>query len=172
MNLYLWSQLAGYASTALTLLAAQQKKMTTVLILAIIYNTLSALSNFLVGGIVGSVLCLVAVGQTLISSLYEKKSRRVPLWITALFMAAYIACTALTFSGWLDLLPCVGALAYAVAVLQTKTSGYRLCMIVNAGVWMIYELTLTPPNYAIALSGALTLVSIFIGMLRLDRKKN
>lgn len=167
----LLSQIVGYVGTVVSLISVQQKKMMNVLILGIFCNFLSASSNFLIGGFSGGCICVVALLQTVVSLLLERKQKRMPVWGVVIFIAAYIGITALTYESWHDIFPCVGACMFALAIIQKQSSRFRFFMVLNAALWIIYELTLTPPNYAMAVTFVLQLISTVIGIIRLDLLK-
>ncbi len=171
MNIHLISQILGYLSTLTVLFALQQKEMKIILILSIISNVMSSASNLLIGGYAGGCVCALAVIQTVISFRYEWKEKKVPLYVTGIFVAGYIAITVFTYNTILDILPCLAAILYACAIVQKKPLRYRLFIAFNASLWILYELTLPTPNYALAINCSLQLVSTIIGMIRLDRKK-
>lgn len=172
MGLTIASQIIGYVATAVTLVALQQKKIKTILIFAIVSNALAGLSNFLIGGVAGGGICMIAVVQTLISLYCNiKRDGKVPVPVTLFFIACYVTITAVTYKTPFDLLPGAAAIIYALAVIQKKSSNFRILMILNSVAWIIYELTLDPQNFALAATFLLQLISTLIGIVRLDIMK-
>jgi len=172
---YIISQVFGYGATAVALISTQQKRMNIILLLAILSNLFSALSNMLLGGFSGASVCFVAIAQTIVSFLYERKGKKVPVPVTVAFVIAYIAVTALTFKVALDILPGVAALLYAAAVLQQKPLIYRILMSINCCTWILYVLIPTPPNIALFITFMLELSFLIVGIVRVDilgKKKN
>ena len=165
------AQVVGYVATAVTLISLQQKKIINIFIFAIIANALASVSNLLIGGYAGAGSCAVAVVQTTVSLIFEIKHKKVPLPLTLGFIACYIAVSAVTFRGPLDVLPCVAALLYALAVTQKKPFYYRIFMALNSVAWIVYELTLSPANYAMAVTFSVQLIATIVGMIRLDFRK-
>ena len=165
------AQIVGYVATAVTLVSLQQKKIVNIFIFAMAANVLASVSNLLIGGYAGAGICAVAAVQTLVSLIFEIKHRKVPLPVTIAFLVCYIAVSVLTYKVPLDILPCAAALLYALAVAQKKTLNYRILMAFNAVAWIVYELTLPKPNWAMAVTFMLQLAATIIGMIRFDFKK-
>ena len=101
----------------------------------------------------------------------DKKSdaKKLRLCLLILFCAMYIVGTCIVYQGWGDILTCVCALFYVLAILQKDSKGFRRYILVNASVWIVYDI------YTLAFSGMLThglaLVSILVAMVRLDFRK-
>ena len=91
--------------------------------------------------------------------------------MTLFFIACYVTITAVTYKTLFDLLPGAAAIIYALAVIQKKSSNFRILMILNSVAWIIYELTLDPQNFALAATFLLQLISTLIGIVRLDIMK-
>ena len=87
------------------------------------------------------------------------------------FIACYIAVTVLAFTGPLDALPCLAAVLYAVGVTQKSPAMYRILMLFNSTAWIIYELTLPIPNWAMATTFGLQLAATVVGIVRVDLKQ-
>ena len=169
MSITVISQIIGYVACAVTIIYLQQKELIKMLYLAVLSNFLAGVSNIMLpGGLSGAGVCFVASVQTVFSLIYEKKGKKVPLWLSVVFIAGYIGIAACTYKTPLDILPCAGALLYAVAVMQKNPFVYRLCMVANALVWMYYVIRVK--NYSLLLTFILQLASTVIAIVRIDMK--
>ena len=165
------SQIIGYIATVVTIFALIQKRMPVILTLAIIANALAGTSNLLISGYAGAGVCAIAVVQTAVSLIYEKKGKKVPVGVTIVFLAAYTALTVVTVvmsQRFLDILPGVAAYMYALAVIQKKPLLFRIFMILNSVLWIVYELTLDIPNWAMAVMFAVQLIATVVGIITVD----
>ena len=171
MNTVILAQIIGYFVTATTLVSQQLKNMTVISLLAIVSNALATASNFLNGGITGAAICAVAVAQSTIALVCVRKKRNVPVWVTGIFAALYVIIGFITYKQPLDLLPSVAALAFAFGIVQKKPSRYRILILINGLIWIVYELTLPIPNYAMAVTFILQSLSSIIGIIRLDIRR-
>lgn len=167
-TLMVLSQVFGTITTVITIIVLLQKKMSVILTLTILENTMSALSNLclLPGGISGAVICAFAVIQAIISRSYEKNDKKVPVPITVVFIFIYIAIGAITYKVPADILPALGATFYGLAVVQKKPFAYRILMILNSLAWIVYELTLM--NVSMIVTLIIQLIAAIVGMITID----
>ncbi len=166
---FIISQIIGLITTVTAVVSVQFKSMKLILIFELLSNLLVASTYILLGGISGSYICLVASVQTVVSYIYAKKKKEVPGFITAIFICAYIAITVFTFKTPIDILPGICAVTFALAVVQTKSSGYRVFMATNSFLWIVYDLVVKA--YTMIITHGLLLGSIIIAMARYDIKK-
>lgn len=155
------------ALTALTaVITMQLKKMEWILIGQILANLLTAATYFLLGGLSGAGLCILAIGHTAVMYLFNRKGIR-PHWAVGLgFIALYIACSAYYFESPVDCLSAMGAIFFALSVMQQKPAASRLCYVFNPMFWMIYDVfTLA---YVSLLTHFIVFVSTVVAMIRVD----
>lgn len=167
---FIAAQAVGLLTAVAAAAGAQCKKMTSVLILNLISNSLVALSYILLGGISGSYVCIAASVQTVISYLYTRKNEDVPKIITGVFICIYIALSVYTYKTPIDVIPAICAVMYALSVVQSKSSGYRVFMGINSVLWVIYDIVIGA--FTMIITHGLLLTSIIIAMIRYDIKKN
>ena len=56
-----------------------------------------------------------------------------------------------------------------LSIAQKKPSGYRIFMLLNGIIWMVYDVSVSA--YTMILSHVVTTLSALIGIIRLDIKK-
>ena len=101
------------------------------------------------------------------------------IWLVA-FMASYIAVYLLNFALWgaeltpinllVELLPVIGILALNIGFRLKNASDVRKCGLISSPAWLIYNIVVG--SWGASLCEVLTLISIFAGMFRLDKKKD
>ena len=132
-------------------------------------NIAIAINFAMLSGFSGSVVCIIGTIQTLVMFLMRRKDIEPKSWLLVAFLAAYIASSVFMYKAWYDILSAVAAVTFAVAVFQKKPSMYRSIMLVNSCLWIVFDLA-TNAYTAIITHGAI-LISIIVGMLGLDAKK-
>lgn len=165
------SQFFGIVFFVFVFASMQTTDMKKTLFCQICCNVFGMLSYVFLGGLSGCGIYLVAAIQSLVLLLYRRSDKEVPKWVTALFFAAYLACSLLTFRGAKDIVPLIAAILCAVALIQKKTSHYRLVILLNGAMWILYDLFMGA--YTMLASHIFTVASALSGIIRLDiLKKN
>lgn len=166
------AQIVGILTTVVALISVQFKRVELILIGQIVSNLLVALSFGLLGGLAGAWICIVAAIQTIIiyfldkSNIKNKKS--VKNLLLMIFVAVYITGTVIVYQGWGDIVACVCAMLFVLAIIQTGSGKLRRIMMLNALLWVIYDYQ--TKAYTNMLTHGLELLSILAAMLRLDIK--
>lgn len=160
------SQILGGIVFVLVFVSMQSGRMERVLLCQIGCNGLGMLSYVLLGGFSGCGIYLVATLQSGIFFFLRKSNREAPKWLNPVIVAAYLACSALSLKGWLDLVPMAAAVLCALGISQKKASNYRIVMLLNGAVWIVYDLFIGA--YTMLASHVITVGSALLGILRLD----
>lgn len=87
---------------------------------------------------------------------------------SGIFAAIYVMGTIVVYQGWVDILSCMCAFLYVLAILQTEASKYRWFMLANSVLWILYAIT--TGAYVNIITHGIVLLSVIISKLRLDRK--
>lgn len=169
ITIFFWvAQAIGPVTTLMSILSAQMKNLKVILIYELLINLLVALSYILLGGISGSYICIIASVQTAVSYVYARKNREVPHMLTALFVIVYSGISVYSYQSPLDILPGVSAVAFALAIVQNSSAGYRLFMGINSFLWIVYDMMIGA--YTMLITHSLLLVSVIIAIVRYDVK--
>lgn len=148
----------------------QFKSMKKILIGQIIANLLTASTYFLLGGISGAGICFIAIIQTTVMFILNKKNISVHTAVVALFIFLYIGCSIVYYKTPADILSALAAVCFAISVIQSKPSLSRIWYSFNPLCWIIYDIfNLAYVNLAMHL---VVFVSVVISILRNDLKKN
>ncbi|MDY6314447.1 MAG: YgjV family protein [Clostridia bacterium] len=167
-NFYI-AQTIGILTTVGAVVTVQFKNIRTILVGEIILNLLVALNFVLLDGTSGAGVCILATVQTIWIYFYSRNGKRFPLPINIGFMIGYIAVSVFSFSGFPSVLSCIAALFYALSVTQPNAKKYRIYMLMNSLIWVVYDIDLHAWT-SIFTHGFLA-ASVVVAMARLDIKK-
>lgn len=163
---YIISQILGFLVFLFVFASMQTKKIKHVLLCQIGCNGLGMISYVLLGGFSGCGIYLVATVQSVIFYFIRKNGKEEPKWLNPVIILAYIVCSAVTLKGWLDLVPMLAAVLCAVGIAQKKPTNYRITMLLNGAVWVIYDVCMGA--YTMLASHIITVGAALLGILRLD----
>lgn len=182
------AQIAGLFGMSFNVFSYQQKKQRN-LIICQLFGTSFFFVNFLLLGIaegvllIGAVMNLIGIVRSIVFSNKEKfrvdKHIWKHIWLVG-FIASYVISYILAFTvfgtTWnfknavLELLPVIGMTSGTIAFFKTEASVTRKLGFITSPTWLIYDIF----NLSIGgiVTEALSLVSIVVGMIRHDIKKN
>ena len=153
----------------LAVIMMQFKNMRHILIFQIICNLLTASSYFLLGGLSGAGICIIAIVQSVVMFIYNIKKVAPHKVVIAAFVLLYIGCSVFYYRSFIDIFSAIAAVCFALSVVQAKASMSRLWYQFNPICWIIYDIyTMAYGNLALHIVVGL---STFIGILRNDIKK-
>lgn len=126
-------------TTVLGLIEPFGKNMKTILAFNFTGNALIALSYLLTGEMSGAAICFVACAQVLINFIFDVKEKKVPAWLVAVYMVAFLSVNMLTFANWYDIFAMVAAVFFVLSVAQSAAKYYRILYFLNSTVWILYD---------------------------------
>ena len=151
MLMYLLGQTCGIIGTVITIIQPQFCSKVQILLCGILVNSMNALNFVLIGERGSSVfLCLIAIVQSTVSVLHERKSAAVSYFVSVVFFFLYIGfgffgmVSAENFvweisrANLLELLPIIGALMLMFSVFARGEQRTRLFLLLNGASWMVY----------------------------------
>ena len=163
------AQAFGIGAFIVAMLSFQQKKQKTIAFMQFVSSALFTVNYLMLGATVGFWLNIVGMVRGLVFSQRERREwARHIAWPAAMITACALI-VMLNGISLLNILPVVGMIFSTLALRAEKASTVRLLSLGSVPCWFIY-------NFASGtIGGTLTeianLVSILVGMLRLDRKK-
>ena len=167
----------GILAMIFNILSYQGKKQKTVIALQLIGGALFAVNFWMIGAKVGGILNVIAVIRAVLFLFKDKVKADSIFWLIG-FILSYIAVYVLTFTvfgteltPWhlvRELLPVVGMTALSVGFRMKDAAGIRKCGLVSSPAWLIYNIAVG--SWGAIICETLTLISIFIGMFRHDKK--
>ena len=180
MTLYDYiSQTVGIIAMLFNILSYQQKTSKGVIIMQLFGGALFSINFFMLGATVGGILNIIAVFRAVVFWGKEKFCADSKAWLVV-FIGLFITSYILTFtvfgktftltSAVLELLPVIAMTATTVSFRINTASVIRKFGLISSPSWLIYNIC----NFALGaiICEAVSLVSIFIGMIRFDIKKS
>lgn len=172
------AQCIGIVAMLFNILSYQGKSQKLVIALQLFGGALFALNYLLLGATVGGILNILAAIRAVIFLFKEKLRADRLAWLFG-FIALYIAVYVLNFTVFgkeptffnfaVELLPVIGMTALSVGFRLKRAADIRLCGLISSPSWLIYNIVVG--SWGAILCEVLTLISIFVGMLRHDRKR-
>ena len=107
-NIFL-AEVLGIVVGIVAISAMQMKNMTWILIFQLASNLLVASTYAIKNELSGASICFLAVAQTLIIYFWQRKNKKIPWLMTAIFVTLYILCSALTYAKPTDILSATAA---------------------------------------------------------------
>ena len=165
---FCFSQIWGLIVSIAAITSMQLNNISYILFCQLICNGIGALSYIAVGGLSGCGIYVVALVQVVVYYILRKKYSKIPIWILVCFICAYIVCSLVTYNNIADLISALAALTCALSLVQEKPACYRIFMLLNGIIWMIYDCNVGA--YTMIISHMATALSAGIGIIRLDLK--
>ena len=150
---FIIGQALGILSTLCSIFRPFCKKKWQILMLNAAINLLVA-SNYLLIGRFGSasVLCLLAIVQSLVGAIHDRRGTQAPLWEIILFTILYVTVgligitTApgfvweLSTANLLELMPIAGAMLMMAALFAPEPQTIRKFLLANSMIWVTYAI--------------------------------
>lgn len=171
------AQIIGIVAMAFNILSYQGKKQSTVIALQLFGGLLFAVNFLMLGAVVGGILNIIATIRAVIFLFKEKLKAEKLFWLYG-FIAIYIVVYILNFTVFgkevtiknllIEVLPVVGMIALSVGFRLKNASDIRKTGLISSPAWLIYNLVVG--SYGAIICESITIISIFVGMIRHDRK--
>lgn len=172
------AQAAGILAMIFNLLSYQQKTRKGAIFFQLFGTTLFTINFLMLGATVGGLMNLTGAIRAVIFINKEKLRADHIAWFIG-FTAVYLASYILTFTVLdkettavnliLEFLPVTGMIATTLSYRLTDAAAIRKFGLISSPVWLIYNIA----NFSVGaiICEVLSLGSIIIGIVRLDRKK-
>lgn len=173
------AQAIGILAMAFNILSYQGKKQKTVIALQLFGGGLFAVNFLMLGATVGGILNIIAFVRAIVFLFKDKlKADRLP-WLIG-FILSYITVYVLNFTVFdkeitaynliIELLPVIGMVALNIGFRLKNAADIRKCGLVSSPAWLIYNVAVG--SWGAIICETLTLISIFVGMFRHDKKSD
>lgn len=156
----------------------QQKRKSRVIALQLFGAFLFSVSFFMLGAYIGAILNALAVVRAIIFLNEKRLHTEHILWFIG-FCALYLVSYVMTFTVFekpvtpfnliIEALPVIGMVATTVSYRMKEAKAVRRLGLVTSPSWLIYNIV--SMSVGAILCESFSLISIVVGMLRLDRKK-
>lgn len=172
------AQIISILAMAFNILSYQRKSAKGVIAMQFFGGSLFALSFLMQGAYIGGILNIIGAVRAVLFYYKEKfKTDRIG-WLVA-FIASYLGAYAATFlifdkepiaiNFLIECLPVIGMVATNLAFRYKEAGIIRRFGLVSSCCWLVYNFVAM--NIGAIACEILSIGSIFIGILRLDRKK-
>lgn len=173
------AQIIGLVAMFFNLFSYQQKTRKGAIICQLFGTILFTINFFMLGATVGAIMNFIGALRAVIFINKEKLKADHIGWFIG-FTVIYIASYVLTFTVLdkqptavnfvLEFLPVIGMVATTHSYRLTDAKAIRKFGLISSPVWLIYNIA----NFSVGaiICEVLSLASIIIGIVRLDRKKN
>jgi len=144
------------------------KNMKLILFLIFLTNVLIATSYILTGAFNGAATCCVAAVQAIINYFFERKSKRIPVWLIAIYAVAFVIVNVLVFSHITDIIALVAALMFIIVICQKNGKHYRLWTLAKTVLWAVYDLITL--SFGPLCTHVIEIAIVIFGIVMHDRK--
>ena len=164
---FIIAQIFGVLGIGASVCSMQFKKRKHIFIALLLLNLFSALNFVFLGTLASAYICLFAIIEMLVNSIFEKKKQPVPKAVVGIYIIINIALGTLSFSGLLDIIPIVCAIIFCITLLSKKEQNIRKLMLVNQILWLGFDISVGA--YMFAVSNVLTIISTIIAIYRFNK---
>lgn len=172
------AQIVGLFAMAFNIFSYQQRTQKRAIAFQLGGSTLFAVNYLMLGAVVGGILNAVGIVRALVFLNREKLKATKPAWLIG-FTAVYLASYVLTFTVFgkeptpfnliVEFLPVIGMTATTISFRLSDAKAIRRFGLISSPSWLVYNIVSFSVGAIIC--EVLSLCSILIGMLRLDRNK-
>jgi len=172
------AQIVGLFAMAFNIFSYQQKTQKAAIAFQLGGSILFAVNYLMLGAVVGGILNAVGTVRALVFLNKEKLNATRPVWLIG-FTAVYLLSYVLTFTLFgkeatlfnliVEFLPVIGMTATTISFRLSDAKDIRRFGLISSPSWLVYNIVSFSVGAIIC--EVLSLGSIFIGMLRLDRSK-
>ena len=131
MSFYL-AQGVGIISVVFSVQSFYTKKKEKTLLYQILANICFAIQYLLLGSMFTSLVCLLAVIRGIVFSVYDEKSKNVPVFWLLFFLSLISLNLWWNYEGILSFLPYFGSVFVTYGLWQNNLNVYRFCGFLNA----------------------------------------
>ena len=156
-------------SIVINVFTMQQKEKSRILIGLILVNLFSVFSYTILKSYSGVMVGLIAIVQTYIKFLCDKKNKNIPIYVQILFILTSILGGVFTTENIFDILPIICLVLYTLSILQQKEKYIRLYTLGNIIGWIGYDFY--SKAYIGILFSMFTVTSTIIAIIRFDIMK-
>ena len=170
------AQVISIIAMFFNIISYQQKSHARIMACQMVGCLLFGTSYFMLGATIGGILNAVGIMRSVVFIFREKFHADKPVWL-AVFIGLYITSYVLVFTVFgkefgifnaiSELLPVIAMTALTIAFRLTDARAIRMFGLVASPCWLAYNII--SMSIGAIICEALSLVSIIIGMIRLDK---
>ena len=161
------SQVFQIIKIVIQMVAVQFKEKKHILISFLLVNLFAATGYLLLKAYTGLITCSIAIIQTLIQYIYDKKNKTVPRYFVGIYLIASVVGGLVTYKSFIDILPILSFVMYTLSIIQKDSKHVRIFTLLKLILWIPYD------GFKLAIASMIgriiTVISTIIGMIRLDK---
>lgn len=146
------------------------KNMKLILLLIFSANILVATSYLLTGAYNGAASCFVGGAQAIINYFFDKRNKKLPVWLIVIYALAFIGVNLLVFKKLVDLIAMVASLTFIMCIGQKTGTKYRIWTFINTALWLTYDIIKLTPGPIV--THGIQLCTVISGIFIHDIKRN
>ncbi len=120
------AQIFGAFATGTNIIGIQLKKKKDILISYIIACLFFIISFYLLESYSGVITCTIMAIETFINYKYDKKEKKLPLWLIYTMIIGSITISSLFYQNWIDLFAIVSCIPFVLMLIQKNEKYVRL----------------------------------------------
>lgn len=163
------AQLIGFVGLGLAIASFQQNSHRRILFFQMLSGSVFTLHFIFLGAYSGAALNFVGMLRSIVFYNRDKAWASSKAWL-AVFITAFIAAGAITWTRWYSILPILAMVINTFSFWVKNPKYVRLFTLPGSPCWMVYNFL--SGSYAGVLTEMFVSGSILVGMFRFDRKKN
>jgi len=178
MAVFIIAQVISIIGMVISFLSFQQKTKSKVISLQLISTLMFFVNMVMLGGIVGGILNLIAAIRALLF-VFKDKFKADSIWWFLGFLILYVGVYVFQFTALkmqptaknliIEVLPVIGIILTHIGFMCKSAKMSRLFCLINSPCWLVYNCIIFTIGGIIGES--LNLISIILGIIRLDIKK-
>ena len=166
MNLYsLFVQAIGFIPSAISIFSIQLKSRKKILILQLSAGVMWVLHYHLLGAYTAVLTNSIGIFRSGISYFNDRKWARSILWLYLIILCSVLS-SALTWDGWISLLPSISLICTATGLWIHNLTLTRLLFVLQSPCLLIYDIK--TGSWACAIIEAFAFLSFIAASIRLD----
>lgn len=166
MDLYsLFVQAIGFIPSAISILSIQLKSRKKILILQLSAGLMWVLHYYLLGAYTAVLTNSIGIFRSGISYFNDRKWAKSVLWLYLIILLSILS-SALTWAGWISLLPSISLICTATGLWIHNLTITRLLFVVQSPCLLVYDIK--TGSWGCAIIEAIAFLSFIAASIRLD----
>lgn len=137
--MYILAQIFGIFGIITLFLSVQFNSKKQILRFQTAANLFYAIQYLLLNAITASLMSFVSVFRCIVFFIFEKKNKKVPIYILVVFLALIIILAKFLNYGIMGFLPVVCTLLYTIGIWQRNLNVFRIITLITACIWVGYN---------------------------------
>lgn len=160
------AQIMGLIASIIMILGIQVKEKKYICLIFIVAKIFYGINFVLLSAYSGAINQIIGLVITVVSYIYTKRNKKIPLWISFIFIIITLIGGAFTYSNIYSLLAIGAGITYALIVASNNMKTIRKLNLIQSLLWTIYDLIISA--YTASISSVFVFVSTLIAIFRYD----